>query len=196
MSIQWADNFGRYGTGASSVTRMRDGLPYNNWLSQCAADPDPLAAAAGERCLVVDSGLNNSAVAENRIALPTPYAGKVGVAARFWFTNFGSEKGRRVPALFVKADLTVLASCQVEPNGALRLVNALTGTEIDNTVSPVISTLTWNHIETMYDGATGDMEVRLNGVTVLSGVAAATGEVAFAYPSDRIGAVGGGRCTL
>lgn len=192
MSIQWADNFGRYGTGGASNTAMRDGLPYNNWLSQCAADPDPLAAAAGERCCILDSGLDASPTAENRIAIPTPHAGKVGVAARFWFTSFGAGNARRVCAVFINVGLTVLASCQVEPNGALRIVDGFSGAEIANTVSPVVSTLTWNHIETMYNGTTGAMEVRLNGVTVLSGVATVLGTTAFAYPSTRIGNTAGG----
>jgi hypothetical protein len=191
MSIQWADDFGRYGIGSASDDRMRDGLPYNNWITQCVADPDPLAT--GERCVFIDNGTNNNPLNENRIALPTPYAGTVGVAARNWFYGFNSGSIRQCVAIFAAIDLTPLACCHVEPNGALTIRNGRTGAIIDETVSPVISTNSWNHIETAYDGTTGAMEVRVNGITVLSGVAATLGTIAFAHPMKRIDTGGGGQ---
>lgn len=186
MSVQWADNFGRYGVGGASTTAMRDGLPYNNWLSQCIADPDPLAPT--ERCISVNQGLDNNPMAENRIAMPTPHAGKVGLAARYWFTEFGAGNARQAIAFFYTAALSALASCHIEPNGAITIREGISGAQIATTGGPVISTNSWNHIETAYDGTTGEMEVRLNGVPILTGVSTVLGTTGFLNPTQRLAA--------
>lgn len=186
MAIQWADSFSRYGTGSTSDDRMRDGLPYNNWLSSCVDDPDPVAAANGERAILLNNGGSNNPLADNRIALPSPTAGTVGVCARYFFNAFNSGGARQAVATYATAALLPLATCHVEPNGALTIRNGRTGTVIDETISPVISTNSWNHIETAFDGTTGDMSVRVNGVEVLSGVGITLGTVAFAHPMSRI----------
>lgn len=186
MTIQWADDFTRYGLGPGSGTKMQDGLPYNNWISNCDVDPDPVAAAAGGRCIVIYDGINNNPLTENRIALPNPTAGTVGFAARYWFTSFGSDSGRQVLVNWVTVGLARLASVQVDTNGALRIVNGA-GVEIASTVAPVISTNSWNHVESTYNGTTGEMEVRLNGATILTGVSPQTGTIAFAHPNRRTG---------
>lgn len=186
MAIQWADDFTRYGLGGDSTTKMRDGLPYNNWLSQCIADPDPVAAAAGSQCIAIDDGLDNNPLTENRIALPSPTAATVGFAARYWFTSFGSSSGRQVLVNWVTVGLARLASVQVDTNGALRIVNGA-GVDIASTVAPVISTNSWNHVESTYNGTTGDIEVRLNGTTILTGTSPQTGTIAFAHPNRRTG---------
>lgn len=186
MTIQWADNFGRYGIGALSDDRMRDGLPYNNWGSACIADPDPLAPT--ERCCQISNGLNNNPLADNRIALPAPRSGTVGLASRYWFTAFNSGTSRQCVAVFADVAAAPLACCHVEANGALTIRNTLTGAQIATTTVPVISTNSWNHIETSYNGTTGAMEVRVNGVQKLTGVATTLGTIYFAHPMERIGA--------
>jgi hypothetical protein len=186
MAIQWADNFGRYGTGATSDDFMRDGLPYNNWVSQCIADPDPTAAALGSRCCDLDNGGFNDPLLNSRIALPSPTSGTIGVAARYWFTAFNSGNQRQCIAVFANNVPTALACCHIEANGALTLREALTGAQIATTGIPVISTNSWNHIETSYNGTTGAMEVRVNGVQKLTGTAVTLGTVAFAHPMERI----------
>lgn len=189
MSVQWADNFGRYGTGGASNTAMRDGLPYNNWESTCVADPDPLAPT--ERCCQIQNGLSNNPLVNSRIALPSPYTGVVGLAARYWLTSLNGGNGRRCIATFTDNSITPYAACIVEANGAVSLVEGIDGAEIASTVAPVISTNSWNHFETTYDAASGDMEVRLNGVTILTGTAAASGgTVFFAMPAERLGTGG------
>jgi len=185
MAIQWADNFGRYGTGATSDDFMRDGLPYNNWISQCIADPDPLAPT--ERCCQIANGISNNPLVSNRIALPSPTSGTIGVAARYWFTAFNSTTSRQCIAVFADIAANPLACCHVEANGALTIRNTLTGAQIATTTIPVISTNSWNHIETSYNGTTGAMEVRVNGVQKLTGIAATLGTVYFAHPMERIG---------
>lgn len=190
MAIQWADSFSRYGTGSASTTAMRDGLPYNNWISTCVTDPDPLAV--GERACLINTGLFNNPLGENRIALPSFVTGVVAICSRYWFNAFGSGNNRRCVAVFTDNTPTAIASVIVESNGAISLYNGLTGSQIDTTGSPVISTNSWNHIESTYSAVTGAMEVRLNGVTILTGTATASTDVYFAFPLDRIDAGSGG----
>lgn len=192
MTVQWADNFGRYGLGSAAQTKMRDGLPYNNWISEVFADPDPLAV--GERCIQINDGTNNNPLTENRIALPVPHAGTVGWCSRFWFSSFGSGSARQCLAVFSDLAVSPLASLRVEPNGALWICEGLNGAVIATTTVPVISTNSWNHVEVSYNGTTGAMEVRLNGVTILTGVSSVLGTVAFVNPTRRSGtSIGAGQ---
>lgn len=186
MGIQWADDFSRYGIGAPSGVAMRDGLPYNNWLSICITDPDPLANG---RCCAMNNGSSNSPIEENRIALPLPHVGTVGVCARYWIEEFGSglTVGKQAVAVFATATPTVLACCFVEANGALTIRNGLSGAGIATTTVPIVSTGSWNHIETSYDGTTGDMEVRVNGDPVLTGISTELGTIGFVSVTERIG---------
>lgn len=188
MAYQWADSFSRYGTGGASNTAMRDGLPYNNWISNCIVDPDPIGAAAGERCIAIDNGTTfNNPLMENRIALPTPTAATIGFCARYWFSEFHENKP--VIAVWATVDLTPLAYVVVEQNGAVSIRNGSL-TLISSTVSPVISTNSWNHFESSYNGTTGAMEVRKNGVTILTGTSSTTGTIAFCHPMRRQGSGG------
>lgn len=186
MAIQWADSFSRYGISNSS-TRMRDGLPYNNWLSDCIVDPDPLAAANGERCIAISNGIENNPLIENRIALPTPTSGTVGWCSRIWFGSLPTATNDRPSIVFYTVGGTALGCLKIEPNGAYSLYNALNGTQINSTIAPVVSTNSWNHVEVSYSGTTGAMEARLNGFTILSGTASATGTVAFVTHTSRDG---------
>lgn len=184
MAIQWADSFARY--GLSTSTPMRDGLPYNNWLSTCIVDPDPLAAAQGERCLNINQGLNNNPLAENRIAIPAPTAGTVGLCARYWFTTFGSGNSRKCVAVWATVALSPLAYVVINSNGSVQILNG-GQTVIADTIAPMISTNSWNHFESSYNGTTGAVEVRLNGITILTATSSSTGTVAFCHGMDRIG---------
>ena len=134
MAIQWADSFSRYGVGNATRDRMRDGLPYNNWESKSQIDPDPLAAANGERCCYLHNVPENNACGQNRIALPTPTAGTVGVAARYWFPSFTHVSDARIVAAFMPLNPAsnnypdnLLASCRVESNGALSIISGVNG---------------------------------------------------------------------
>lgn len=187
MAIQWADSFSRYGTGGASNTPMRDGLPYNNWLSTCITDPDPLAAAAGERCCSINNGLTNNPLSENRIALPTPTAGTVGWCSRVWYYGLPVSSNDHQAIVFFTVGGTALGCLKVEQNGALSLYSGLAGSQIDSTVAPVVSTNSWNHMEVAYNGTTGAMEARLNGITILSGTSSVTGTIAFVSQVGRDG---------
>lgn len=185
MAIQWADDFTRYGTGSGGLTAMQDGLPYTNWLSRPVADPDPLAT--GSRCISIDTtGANNNPYVSNYISVPTPTAGTVGVASRYWFTGFGSGSSRQVLAAWLTVGLTGLASLIVEPTGALTIRTGVhPGTDIASTSGPILATNSWNHVESEYNGTTGEMEVRVNGVTVLTGTSGTLDTIAIVSAQTR-----------
>lgn len=188
MTMQWADDFTRYGTGNASNTAMRDGLPYNNWLSRCIVDPDPVAAAAGGRCITIINGNNNWPLDENRIALPTPAAGTVGWCSRIWYVEFPSSVADHPCIAFFKLNGDALACLKIEANGAYSLYEELNGALIATTGVPVVSTNSWNHVEVSYNGTTGAMEARLNGTTILTGTAVTLGTVSFVAHTARNGA--------
>lgn len=194
MAIQWADDFSRYGTGADSNTRMKDGLPYNNWLGECVADPD----GSGKLCFALSNPVSNNAYSEGRIALPSPSAGEVGLTGRYWFPDFPSGGAQRCIASWTPLDPdnhnypdNIYATVSVESNGAIAIRGG-SRTEyspLATTGGPVISTNSWNHIECSYNGTTGDIEVRLNGNTILTATSPKTGTVYFAQPKSGIGGV-------
>jgi hypothetical protein len=187
MAIQWADSFQRYGTGVPSNTAMRDGLPYNNWLGQCQDDPDPVSLANGEKVVSILNGVDNNPLVEGRIALPTPVNGVVGIAARYWLTSTPGGNARRVIATFTTAVPVPIVSVVVETNGALSIYNSIIGALIQTTTSPVLTTNTHNHIESVFNSVTGLIQVRVNGVQRLSGTASVLNSViAFVQPLIRV----------
>lgn len=196
MTIQWADDFSRYGTGSTSNTRMKDGLPYNNWEGQCFVDPDPVEAAKGLRVAGLVDAINNNGYVGNRIALTTPTAGTVGVTGRYWFNEFTGSGFQHCIAAWAPLNPNnanypdnIYATVAVENNGAISIRGGSRGeyAPLATTGGPVISTNSWNHIESSYNGTSGDIEVRLNGNTILTATSPKTGTIYFAMPKAGIG---------
>ncbi len=173
MAVQWADDFGRYGTGNNSRSRMLDGLVYAAIGSsasggECVADPDP-NLPAGSRCFRV--GQNFDYINSFRVALPDPLtAGEtIGTLARFWFSSFPGVNQSR-PVLFELGDDPAnVRQCKLvlNTNGALALLND-SNTQLYTTTVPVLTTNAWNHVEMVVNTATGAGNVYVNGVSRLS----------------------------
>ena len=179
MAIQWADDFGRYGTGSTSRLRMLDGLPYagigtNGSGGQCVTDPDP-NLPSGSVCFRVgqDFGYVNSF----RVALPNPATSgeTVGALARFWFSSLPGFNNSR-PVLFEFGnDPANVRQCKlvVNTNGALAILGN-SNTQLYTTTVPVITTATWNHVELVVNTSDGSGSVYVNGVSTLTWTADAT----------------------
>lgn len=173
--LQWADNFSFYGSGAAGVVSMLNGLPYAfladagfNNISQLPTDPDGISSG---RVLVICGTNDNSNLQDGRMAVPTPVK-TLGHGARFFRTSLPSNInirpviiGYRSPANGRMYDLIV------EPNGALTVYNGA-GTILCTTTIPIFTTNTWQHIEMLINSVTGAIEVRREGVVVLTGVEA------------------------
>ena len=194
MSIQWADDFSRYGVGDAGRLNMLDGLPYAI-ISDGGPTTDPDATLpAGSRCFKVGRSNGNGWFNDNRTALPSPTTGVLGVVARFWLPTLPNSSVNR-PTLFAlgTVDGSIIVRIIVQQTGAIIAVNSAGTTLTDgDTLSPVISPSSWNHFELKYNNATGAGELYVNGVLRLNftgGPVSQTAAIVYHSPrSDTVSA--------
>lgn len=166
--LQWADNFSFYGSGEAGAENMLDGLPYSfitpNNGNQLPADPDGVSSG---RVLVVAATNSGSNLTDSRMSVPTP-AKALGVGARFYRTTLPSSSGIRPVIIGYRSIANArMYDLIVEPNGALSVYD-FDSDLIATTTIPIFTTNTWQHIEMLIDSETGDIEVRREGVPVLT----------------------------
>ena len=163
MSIQWADNFGSYGTGSGSATLMLNGLPYTR-LDSGGVVADPVVS--GGVCWNLSSG---DGLQYQGSIVPVP-VNAFGVAFR-WYSSGG---GQRMPITWTDGSNHGLYSIVVEINGAISIYQngynfgQNLGTQVATTTIPVITYNSWWHIEAMLDYALGNITVYVEGVQVLT----------------------------
>jgi len=171
MSMQWADDFSRYGTGVSSRTAMLAGLPYaaigNTNNGQVVADPD--ANESGRAFKVGANG--NNWQRDFRIALPTVVTGTIGVLSRVWLDILpGTESQRPAVMGIQRSNGDYLLYALVELNGSIRVIgrqaNALV--QVADSVNPIIAPSSWNHWEMVHDKVAGEGSLYINGVQRLT----------------------------
>lgn len=166
--LQWADNFSFYGSGVAGAENMMDGLPYaflaNASSTQLPTDPDGVSSG---RVLSIIGTNNNSNLVDSRMAVPTPVK-TLGCGARFYRTSLPSTNGVRPVIIGYRSPANArMYDLVVEPNGALSVYD-LNSALIATTTIPVFSTNTWQHIEMKINSETGAIEVRREGVPVLT----------------------------
>lgn len=162
MSLQWSDfPSGQQGIYGTDRNFMLNGTP---WIdlegSDIVADPDGDAFPNG--IVFRHSSAPNGPTAAARLAIATPHQ-KVGVAHRFYLATLPA--GTRSFLHFLSTGNSGLYGLRVRPNGGIEIVRG-TGTIIATNDTPVLLANSWNHLETIVDVVTGDIEVRKNGVTV------------------------------
>lgn len=166
MAIQWMDNFGSYGTGASSLTYLTSGTPYitlsNATGFNGGVTTDP--TVSGGVCLAVGQNLTNYYGSDNQVALPTP-TNSIGVAMR-WYAAGGTSRSL---IQWQDGSGNPLYSLSNEINGALSVYGPgiLGGTQLATTTVPVITFNTFWHVEAMLDYALGKLTVFVEGTQVL-----------------------------
>lgn len=184
MAIQWADSFSRYGTDTPSISALTDGTVYSNMAAgtnarsgQCVTDPDP-NVPTGSTCLRLgDRIAGNGWSTSNRIALPTPTSGVIGVACRMWFGSTPTSSSQRPSFIQVRTvDNDLLILLRMEQNGSVTVSG---GTSTGDTIIPVITLNAWNHYELKYDCGTGAGEFYVNGVKRLDFTDGGTGTAAI-----------------
>jgi hypothetical protein len=163
------ENFQNYGTNPALL------LAGMGWadvdVSGIGDDIDP-NADADSKCLSFNT--NGTGSSGTRLVIPTATA-QLGVAFRLWVSPLPEtySHGSGVSFNTVGNDPTV--GVFITPTGGLRLVdmNGTYGTSadvvIDETSGPVISSGAHHHIEFFFDNVTGEYEVRVEGVEVMSG---------------------------
>mgnify|MGYP000931436768 CR=1 FL=1 len=169
--LQWADNFSFYGSGAAGAANMLDGLPYaalsNVSSTQLPTDPDGVSSG---RVLTITGTNNNSNLLDSRMAVPTPTKA-LGVGARFYRTTLPSSNGVRPVLIGYRSIANArMYDLIVEPNGSLSVYDS-GSVLIATTTIPIFTTNTWQHIEFFVNSETGDIEVRREGVPVLTATA-------------------------
>lgn len=169
MSILHADNFSRYGNVSALLTQ---GVYAEIADSFAGLLPDPDGVSPG-RVL----GWNKSAGGLDtcwRYALPNGAVSKCGTACRVW--SDGLPEGPGIAQRFITFKTITndpLASLNIQPNGALRMLIYPTagGTVEYVTPAPVVTAKGWYHVEASYShgGANvASFEVRVEGAAVLA----------------------------
>jgi hypothetical protein len=161
MSIQWADDFGSYGTGVGSGDRMLDGL-YAHVKGDIVADPDP----SGTGQPVWQRGQSDFQPLR-RVCLTS--SSSIGMAQRVYMSNLPNDDGDRWGLGLHQTNNHPIARIQCEPTGALTIVtydNDQNPTERQTTPGPVLNAHSWEHVEWLCDTET-HIAVRVNGIEVL-----------------------------
>lgn len=163
MASLWLDNFSAYGVGGQA--RMLDGI-YAEVQGTIVADPD--FSATGE----VLKFAHPAAGFVVRKVLDGPKT-TVGVASRIWLSNLPQNENVRTRIVsFRDIGNTVLCHVMVDPSGYLHVHSgaATTGNIVASSAAPVMIANAWRHIETKceFDDTTGSIEIRSEGVTVLT----------------------------
>lgn len=159
--LLWADDFNSYG---DDISLMLDGLyaQVDAGDVELPFDPDP--TVVNRRVLYLH--FDNATV---RKALSVP-AVTVGMAMRVWLDQLPPATDQTItPMQFRDAANLNIAYIRINTTGTLS-VHSQDGTVISTTSSTVIIPHAWMHIEALgtFDVTVGSLEVRVNGITVLT----------------------------
>lgn len=168
MSLLHIENFSNYG---SSIANLLATGVFSNVDGSLVNDPDGVSSGKVLKIVGGDSGQ------QTRGVIPT--AGDVhNLGFRWWLSQLPNSNAHSPSVLLKDASNNSKYQLKTSPTGSLILVRSTDGTTVDQTGGPVIAAGAWFHIEWYMNRTSGDYEVRVEGVTVLSGTDAspATGD--------------------
>lgn len=187
MSIIFADfpsgQLGIYGTNTANMLNgiwAQIGIGWGT-SATLVDDPDPNTTGNVLRTLTQASG--SSGYAAVRYALPST-AATLGIATRIWLPQLPADNFSCPLIGFRDGSNNVLCAIRILSTGAIeaRSSDQNAGTQYGVTSGPVVVANAWNHVEVkaFSNAATGTMEVRVNGVAVLTltGLNTGTGPIA------------------
>ena len=152
-----ADNFDYYGSDSAFLD---DGVYASTYGATIINDPD--GVSVGKVLSLRFSG-NERGI---RWVLPAANA-TVGVAARFYLEQIpASDDDRPTIIQFRDGANDRILGIRVTPTGALEAIDS-GSVVVGATTGPVLTPEAWWHIEAKFNAGTGDIEVRVEGVTVL-----------------------------
>ncbi len=161
MAILFMDSFDHYGFGGDANARMVDNV-YASVTSNCF--PSTGQARTGQGSLLTLATFGQG----TRRVFPTS-ASEVFVGFAFYALALPEETDRFTPCQLRDGSNNVLLSVVPLPDGSIAVRNGgLTSANVAVTSGPVIGAGAWNHIEVRAVVSTGTVEVRVNGVEVLS----------------------------
>lgn len=166
MTIEFMDNFSVYGIGGEA--QMLNGLYAQIGIGTVlVADPSGVAGVT-----LLSPNLGD--ITFRRVLGGTRT--RVGVASRIWCTQLPNTNHSK---LIVWADAGNNTVCELRllTTGALQFRHGPSLASAITTPGPVIVANAWQHVEALLDhnAATGAIEVRVEGVAVLTGSALNTG---------------------
>jgi hypothetical protein len=188
LATQWMDDFTSYGTtGAAADARLLNGIYAENVRASLAADPDPTAGG-----VMVMSKIAGGLGGALRKVLSAPRV-TTGVAARYWLSALPNASGvDSSPWLAVFGDTNNLNNVIIvpDPSGNIRAIrtdNAGALTTLATTSTPCLTANAWKHIEIKctIDIAAGYVEVRVEGITVLTFTGRTLGTTSGALSSTQ-----------
>jgi len=166
MTLLFIDGFDHYGTDTANMT---DGA----WADFGSVASDGFISVANPRTGTHSLLFENSSASNN----PTRrvFGGAkvtVGVGAAFWFSNLPTDNDRAILYEFRDAANAPHIAVLLQSTGVIEVKLGSTngGTKIGDSVTPAITAEAYTHIECVVtiNNTAGSVEVRVNGVTVIS----------------------------
>lgn len=179
MSLVHADNFSIYGT---SQPLLLNGI-YAQADVSLTTDPD---GVSGGHVLHISPTPQNSEQEGLRFVLPSNQ-NKVGIAQRVWMPGLpGSTYPCPVFAQFRDVANAIMVTLTCDSTGRL-LVHAGDSqvTPTATTTNPVITATGWYHIETAVNNSANTVEVRVEGITVISTTIAVANDISQVMLTSR-----------
>lgn len=180
MAIIWADGFDHYGIGSQTHDILHNLVGYE------------LVGGTGTyvRGTIVRTGTGAVGLAQQaNLRRNIPAKKRVGLAFAIYRVDLEGTGISQGGYAFIRQSNRRAVSVAIEPNGALTVrvdgapgggttdsVN--TGTLLGSTESGIFTSAAWHHLETyiVADSIVGEIEIRLNGVTVFKMVDIDTGD--------------------
>lgn len=161
MTVMFADDFKGYGT---TIALMLNGLYAQVDNSNLVADPDPLASGN-----VFETAVDSNNGIRLRRVFPAAVT-HAGFLLRLWMDSLPSTDQRTLGYGFSNNSNVMQFQLGVSPTGAIVIRDGSFAVEIGRTAGPVLLANAWNHIEldAVASATVGTMEVRVNGVSVLT----------------------------
>lgn len=174
MSLVHADNFTIYGLDESF---MLNGIYANIQGMSLSADPD--GVSTGDVVRITGQGQNN----ENqnfRFVLPSSQ-NKVGVPQRIWLPALQSGTNPcAVLVQFLDVSNSPMVTITTDPTGRIRAHAGDSQTSVIlSSTNPVITANGWYHMETVVNNSANTVEVRIEGITVISGTISIASDIAI-----------------
>lgn len=183
MSILFADDFNGYGSNTAYMTDGLYGVVQQTSLSQ---DPDPNVATGRYALQMVANALNGLRF---RRVFPAS-RGVVGAAFRVWLSGLPFTDAIRPSFGCLDASSIFQFTINFDTIGRI-VVRDLNQNLLAVTSGPVVTSNAWNHIEMKATSASGNIEIRVNGITVLSATALALGGPYYQFGSSSPTGYGG-----
>lgn len=180
MSLVHADNYSIYGT---STAFMLNGIYAQASGMTLAVDPDGISG--GHVASITGAGQNNETQGL-RFVLPSNQ-NKVGQCQRIWLPAL--QAGTIPCAVFVQfrdVSNNALVTITADTTGRLRAhAGDSQSAVILSTTNPVITANGWYHLETVVNNSANTVEVRVEGITVLSGTITIASDISQIFYGTR-----------